>query len=293
MDETPVIGIDGGGTGCRVALVCAGRRVEAEGGPANVWQDEARALTNLSAVLRDAAQRAGLGHEALAGARVHAGLAGVLDAGDAARVSSALAEAAGIAPPGVSDDRVTTLEGALGPGDGWLLSVGTGSFAGCRVAGARRFVGGWGLRLGDQASGAWLGRRALEASLLVHDGIEPPGVLSWSLLADFSNDPKAVVDFSQVSQSSAYAAYAPRVAAAAESGDPLGRRLMEEGAAYLQQALTALEYPDKGALCLVGGLGSSYARYLPEALRRAVVAPQGSALNGALALAAARSEDGA
>ncbi|MWD28606.1 N-acetylglucosamine kinase, partial [Aquicoccus sp. SCR17] len=56
MSSEIIIGMDGGGSGCRVAIRIGDRRQEARGGPANVWQDEAGAVANLAAALDEAAQ---------------------------------------------------------------------------------------------------------------------------------------------------------------------------------------------------------------------------------------------
>jgi hypothetical protein len=45
------------------------------------------------------------------------------------------------------------MRGALGPGDGTVAAIGTGSFFGRRSGGAYRYLGGWGYQLGDEASG--------------------------------------------------------------------------------------------------------------------------------------------
>lgn len=53
---------------------------------------------------------------------------------------------------------------------GALAGVGTGSYVGFLTGGSVRFAGGWGLALGDEASGAWLGREVLRAALMAHEG---------------------------------------------------------------------------------------------------------------------------
>ena len=88
--------------------------------------------------------------------------------------------------------------------------------------------------------------------------------------------------FSLNSQPSDYARLARDVVAAAEAGDPLGARLMQEGAAYIRRALEVVGWKPSEALCLTGGLGPAYASWL----ERPTVTAKGTALDGALALAA-------
>ena len=61
----------------------------------------------------------------------------------------------------VLSDREITIAGILADADGTLAQVGTGSFFVSCHKGKFKQVGGWGLQLGDDCSGAWLGREIL------------------------------------------------------------------------------------------------------------------------------------
>lgn len=271
-----LIGVDGGGTSCRATLrLGTGARFDVVRGPANVSTDFAAALATITAALAELASLAGLSD--LAQAKAHLGLAGVMDAAIAARVAAALPFAAT-----VTDDRPTTIAGALGDADGAVAAIGTGSFIGRQVAGRIHGVGGWGFYIGDQASGAWLLRRCLEEVMLAVDGLAPHTDLSRTILRDHGDQPGRIVEFSLASQPSDYAGLARAVVAAAEAGDALGVRLMREGAAYIRRGLDGVGWHDAEPLCLTGGLGPAYARWLGLP----TVPPRGTALDGALALAA-------
>lgn len=284
-----LIGIDGGGSGCRAALVHgAGRqRHEVALGAANVSTDFDGAVAVIRKALDLLAEAAGQPVAALADAPAHLGLAGMLNDATASRVVKAL----GLTRARVTVDRETTLAGALGGGDGAIAAIGTGSFLG-RQSGGRQFLaGGWGFRLGDQASGAWLGRRLLEEVLLAEDGFAGKTDLSRAVLAGFGGAPDAIVRFALTAPPSGFAAHARAIVAVAETGDKLARRLMLEGARYLEHGLTALGWRAGEPLCLTGGVGPTYADYLPEPMRAAVTRPLGSALDGALILAQAIAEE--
>ena len=274
-----LIGIDGGGTSCRAALLAGqNARYEVVLGPANVSTDFDAALATINAALAQLAQRAGLTLAELATATAHLGLAGVMNTAIAARVAAHLP----FSHATVTDDRPTTIAGALGESDGALAAIGTGSFIGRQLAGKIHGVGGWGFYIGDQASGAWLLRRCLEEVMLCVDGFAPHTDLSRAILHEHGDDPGQIVMFSLNSQPSDYARLARDVVAAAEAGDPLGARLMQEGAAYIRKALSVVGWRETEALCLTGGLGPAYARWLDLP----TVAAKGTALEGALALAA-------
>jgi len=275
-----LIGVDGGGTSCRASLVivAGGARHDVVLGPANVSTDFGAAVTTINAALGELAHKAGLPLSAVADAATHLGLAGVMNAAIAERVVAALPLQAAV----VTDDRPTTIAGALGERNGAVAAIGTGSFIGRQAAGRIRGVGGWGFQIGDQASGAWLLRRCLEEVMLIVDGFAPHTDLSRAILKDHGDDPGQIVQFSLAAQPSDYARFARHVVAAGEADDPLGVRLMQEGAAYIHAAMGVVGWRVGEVLCLTGGLGPAYARWLGVQ----TVAAQGSALDGALSLAA-------
>jgi glucosamine kinase len=281
-----LIGVDGGGTGCRVAIADSHQTVltVAEGGRANVTNDFDRALRNLRETLEIALQKSGLDRARLTNATVHLGLAGAETHDTAARIASALKSALGLDHVTVTDDRATTVAGALGGDDGFLAAVGTGSFVASRHDGQNTFVGGYGLQVSDQASAAWLGRRLLEETLLAHDAIRSHTNLTHAILARFGEDPDDIVAFSVDASPADYGKLAPDVVAAAEAGDAVGSALMQEGHAYLKAGLARLGFNPGEELCLTGGVGRQYARYFADTA--IIVEPQGSAVAGAVRLAA-------
>lgn len=280
-----VIGCDGGGSGCRVVVADANGRVlaQAAGGPANVTSDFDGAIASLSAALADAARQLGLSLGDFSDAVAHFGLAGVQSAQGAARVAAALP----LRNPRITEDRVVAVAGALGDADGVLLAIGTGTIIAASRAGVLSHVGGWGLQLSDQASGAWLGRAVLERVLLCHDGLEAFGDLTSQIFAEFIRDPGALVRFAATARPADYAGYAPVVVQAAKAGDADGVALMQRGAAYLARALDVIHFVPSDLLCLTGGVAPHYAPYLPAAAQQAIAPAKGSGVDGALRLALA------
>jgi glucosamine kinase len=275
MAKTPghtLIGIDGGGTSCRFALLHEGRRHEVTRGPANVYSDREGAIATLRDGLAELAQVSGAD---LGTARLHAGLAGVMTPEDAAAVASALP----VPRARVTDDRPTTMRGALGPGDGTVAAIGTGSFFGRRSGGTYRYLGGWGYQLGDEASGAWLGRRVLMAVLHAEDGLRPATPLLTAVRARMGG-PAAIVAFAKDASPADMAALAADLVA--HRDDPVAGELLREGADWILRAVQTLGRKRGEKLCLLGGLGPHYAPLLGVK----VSAPEGTALDGALALAA-------
>lgn len=284
-----IIGVDGGGTGCRVAIgtLAGGVIAQAQGGRANVASDPELAIRNIIKTVEAAAAQGGIGADRLSAATVHLGLAGVMTAQDAQRVAAAIPYQNAT----VTDDRPTALTGAFEGQDGFLLSVGTGTIAAGRKDGAFCTVGGWGFYVGDQASGSWLGKKCLRQVLLCHDGIAQHSDLTRALFAKFGDDPNQIVAFSMSAKPGDYGAFAPEVIAWAKAGDPIGMKIVKKGAAHLTRCLMALQFNSGDPLCLTGGVGPHYASYLPDDVTQGLTQRRGNALDGCYALARARAQE--
>jgi glucosamine kinase len=277
MAERIDIGIDGGGTGCRVLFARGDEIRKYKGGPANVVTDPALAEASIRLVLDEALADHGLGFDALQEARICAGLAGCRLPGEADRFATRLPFLAYVV-----DDSVTALEGALAGGDGCLASLGTGSFFIARHDGAIRHVGGWGFQLGDEGSAAWLGRRALSLALQVADGRLPPDPLADALMQATAPHP---VSFAWSASPGDFAQIARLVLAHLDS--PLARRLLDDTIAQLRAGLAALDHQTGAPWVLAGGLGTLLAPHLPDDLQAGLQPPRGRPLDGALRLARA------
>lgn len=284
-----ICAIDGGGTGCRVAI--AGRdatmQARASGGPANYATNPAQTVENVLETVHRAAEQMGAGGPGLCRMVAHVGLAGIMSDADARSMASQLPFEHCV----VTDDRVTSTIGALGRFDGGLLAVGTGTFAAMRRGGEIRFFGGWGLNVGDQASGARLGRELLEHILLAWDGLAPESDLTRTILSRFNGVPGEIVAFSGRAQPGDYATLAPLVIEAAMAGDPVCRTLMQRGAAYLNTALGAAGLAGDDIVCLIGGVGPHYRSFLAPEYSDRIREPEGTALDGALQLARRKLEE--
>ena len=109
--DSLLIGVDGGGTSCRVALVLPGadRRHETVLGPANASTGFEAAVATIRDAVDVVAAQAGLSASDLEGASAHFGLAGVMNA----EISAKVADRFRFRHLAVTDDRPTTIAGAL------------------------------------------------------------------------------------------------------------------------------------------------------------------------------------
>lgn len=283
-----ILAVDGGGTRCRLALDGPSGRQVAEMGSANVTSDFEAAIAEIDAGITALADAAGVGRDDLLALPAYLGLAGVSDEAKAARVANALP----LAHVRVEEDWRAALRGALGPRDGALAHCGTGSFFSIQVGDKVRSVGGWGSRLGDEASAFWVARAALTATLEVVDGLAAPTRLTDAVLARFVT-PGGIVAHAAKATPGEIAEIAPFVTKAAAEGDPIAEAILQSGADHIARVLGRIGWRAGMALCLTGGIGPAYQPYLSADLRAALVEPAGQPIDGAVALARAFAEAGA
>ncbi|MFN3954359.1 MAG: BadF/BadG/BcrA/BcrD ATPase family protein [Pararhodobacter sp.] len=280
------LGIDGGGSGCRARAQLADGRVTADfsGGPANVYSDPDTAIANITTLARRTLKAACemLGAEDT-GVTVSAalGLAGASELGAAPRLRAAL----GFAQIEVTGDVEAALSGAFHDKDGIIAAIGTGSVYGGQSGGQMRRRGGYGFILGDEGSGAWMGRAALQRTLQARDGLVAPGRLDETLWSHFGAL-AGMLEFTRAARPADYAALAPMVIEHANDGCPLARALLDEAGDWACRAIASLQPPGGPALpvAFAGGLGGVLADDLAARSRLPWprVAPLGSPLDGAL-----------
>lgn len=281
------IGVDGGGTGCRAqAELIAGQRTDILfGGAANIATDPDGAMREVEALVTQvlALAQTLLPEGVMPDPVMVLGLAGAVETGAADRLRRQIPHA----ELTVCGDIEIALHGALGADDGIVLAVGTGSVIAARIKGQMRRLGGYGLALGDDGGGAWLGREALRASLLARDRLGPEGSLAQAVWQQFGTLPE-IIGFAARACPADYARLAPLVLDHDRAHCPVAGRILDRGCAYLLRAIRALQ-PDGGGLP-VTPMGSLAAPLLHRMLAHGaadlhICAPKGSALDGALSLA--------
>ena len=279
-----VLGIDGGGTSCRAALATADGVVlgRAKSRAANIRTDLTGARANIVDAARQAFLAAGRDPELIPLTPAVLGLAG-------ANVGTYRQQLEAILPfrsSRVETDAEIALEGAIGSGDGAMAILGTGTAYMVRKGGRARAIGGWGFQVGDQGSGARIGRDLLEQTLLAHDGVRPGSPLTAEMLAIFRGNPEDVVEFTTNAKPGDFGGFAPKVFDHAANGDAVAVAIVATAIRDVESALAALELLPGAPLCLLGGLAPLYAPLLAERYRAALKPANDDALGGAVALAA-------
>jgi glucosamine kinase len=253
-----VLGIDIGGTSTRALVTTvAGDRVgfgrAGAGNPVTVPVDEG--ASNLRSALAAALSDVDV-------ARIGAVVAGAAGAAHPEPVERVL-RAEGIrCPVRVVGDAVTAFAAGTDEPAGTVLIAGTGTVA-AAVDGDRlvRTADGLGWLLGDLGSAFWIGREAAVATANRRYAGAPEGPLTEAVAAALEPgeptgvstvDGDAIVTAVYRREPRALAALAPLVTAAAEAGDPVAERILDEAAAHLFATVSRVRIP--GPLVLAGGV---------------------------------------
>ena len=165
------LGVDGGGTNCRASVANdAGETLgEGQAEAANFLRvGLERAVSHIKKAVHQACKQAGIEPSQITAACI--GLAGVSHPDHNRQMLGALKEALPIKDIMLETDARVALAGATGNQPGVVIIAGTGSIAcGINVRGRFARSGGWGPIMGDEGSGNYIGRRALEAVMMAYD----------------------------------------------------------------------------------------------------------------------------
>jgi glucosamine kinase len=227
------LGIDGGGskTHCLVgderALLARGT-----GAGSNVVRvGETRARESLEAAVQQACTAAKVSPQGVRRTCVGMSGAGRPETGEVVR---RIVEGLVSGEVEVVGDMETAFEAAFPSRPGVIVIAGTGSIAyGKNAEGRTTRAGGWGFAISDEGSGHWIGRAAVAAAMRAYGEVE-----SRELLERLMNFWDVGTGEQMVLKANSYpppdfAALLPVVLAAAESGEPLARKVLVQAGVEL------------------------------------------------------------
>jgi glucosamine kinase len=280
------LGVDGGGTGCRARLCdAAGKRLgEAQGGPANIRLGLEQAFASVRDATLACLEQAQLTADDLP--RISACLA-LAGATEPAELAAARQQRQAFGKAMLTADAHAACVGAHNGADGGVIVVGTGSIGWAVLRGRQHRIGGWGVELSDEGSGAWVGRETLRRVLAAHDGRTAWTALLRAVFERHDCDPHGVVRWASRASSRDLGALAPAVVAAAHDDDAAAIEIMRLAATHIDAIATRLIELGVPRLSLMGGLAAHIEGLLPTIIRRQLEKPMGDALDGALLLARA------
>ena len=239
-----VLGIDGGGTKTRAVIMDENNRMLGEGlsGPSNPLRvGVAQAASEIRHAVDRACHSASVHRSQLVAAEV--GLAGVRRGDLRQRMREALT-GLGIHQLEVVTDADIALFGATGGEQGLVVIAGTGSICcGMNRRGRKSCAGGWGPVAGDEGSGSWIARRALQAVARASDGRGLATELSEAACDYFkarTDDDLAIAIYAPHMTNDRIAGFARFVIDAAEDGDKIARAIVCEAGRELGLAACAV-----------------------------------------------------
>jgi glucosamine kinase len=261
--ELVVVGVDGGGSSTRVYIADERAQVlfKATGdGSAVTPGAEADSAEVIGALVKNAVVDAEMGH--LFPRALVVGVAGVGREAQKVALQHELERLELAESVVVMSDAEAAMEDAFADGPGILLIAGTGSIAwGRSPAGTMQRCGGWGPVFGDEGSGAWLGRKALQVIAAAHDGREPETALTGAVLTALElDDVAALITWAASASPADMASLAPAVLSSAEVGDLRANTIVtmavEELALHIRALARSLFVDERAAIpvALHGGL---------------------------------------
>lgn len=266
------IGVDGGGTKCKAVVWIDGEiKGEGLGGGANPYQNLDRAKDSITTACQLALVDAGLKATHVRDCVAGLGLAGVNIPGPRKAMK---AWDHPFKEMYLTGDLHTACLGAHG-GDGAILVTGTGSCGFAHVGEESLMLGGYGFPLGDQASGAWMGLKIVEAALLSFDGLGPKTTLeAWvEEKLELSGGLVEAIEYLAGKPSSEYAQLALGGFNEAKAGDEVAKTIVLEGTAYVNEISRKLKNFGAPAMSMIGGIGFLWKEWVDEDVLDFVVEP--------------------
>ena len=240
------LGVDGGGTNCRAAIIGDGGEVIGEGraeAANHIRVGMETAINHVVEAVAQASQQAGVELPEITAACI--GLAGVSHPDHHRLMLAALKEALPISDITLDTDARVALAGATGNKAGVVIIAGTGSIA-CGINSRGRFAraGGWGPAMGDEGSGSYIGRRALESVVMSYDYRGEPTSMMEPILRHFgvSSPPELPpVIYDDPDSAMREIAQLSKIAVeAAQKGDKVARGILKDAAKELAVATIAV-----------------------------------------------------
>lgn len=299
------LGVDGGGTNCRVRLANENLETLAEvkNGRSNLQIDGGEpAYKAISDGTRDVFKAAGIDYAETANTFACFGMAG--GRMDSARDGFA-ARNWPFAGVKIYDDIDIAHAGALGGEEGGVVIIGTGSAAMSIVGGKRYQAGGWGFHIGDQMSGAILGRELVRYSVEAEDGMVEASPLTKAVIAALGGSNQAAMTWAFATELNLklqsadgseddaligrapgeYGKLMPLWFDHLEKGDPVARKLLDIELGYIDTYVNWFKGHGAQVMAIVGGLGQRLFPNLQELYGDFVALPKYEPLHGAVILA--------
>lgn len=175
--------------------------------------------------------------------------------------------------------------GAHGFEDGGVIILGTGSSAMAVVNGKTYQVGGQGFLLGDMACGSWLGLQAVKHAIAYRDGMQPHSSLVEAVETLYEAGGNALADKLIDAVPSEFARSAKLVFEHAKANDKVANRLLQQAVNDATRLVERLIELGSDKVALLGTVGKRLQPYMSESIRQHLSEPKANAEFGAMLFA--------
>ncbi|HWQ34539.1 MAG TPA: BadF/BadG/BcrA/BcrD ATPase family protein [Blastocatellia bacterium] len=279
-DQQFWLGVDGGGTNTRAVIVDENGHKRGQGYAEAANYHRVGLESAVSAIVKavhEACHRAGITPQQITAACF--GLAGVSHPDHHRTMLDALKAALPISEILLETDARIALAGATDNRPGVVIIAGTGSIA-CGINSQGEFAraGGWGPVMGDEGSGTYIGKRALEVVMEAYDGRGRRTRLTDAVLKHFRIKSPAelpgVIYNTNIQAMREVAQLSRVVVQAAEAGSRMAQEILREAADELARAAVAVitqlrMQSDSFRVACVGGVFES-GEWVVAPLRQAI-----------------------
>lgn len=283
------LGVDAGGTSCRVRLVDKSGAVigTGSGGPANTHVGIPQLYATITGAARQAIEMAGLDPAGASSIRAGMGIAGINRTGKKAAIHALDWPFANLV---LTSDAVIANLGAHRGQDGAILILGTGSVAMIKRGEDMYSIGGYGFPISDEGSGAALGLSAIRHALRALDGRTRSTPLSQAVTQQFEHAVARVVAWMDEATPRDYAQFAPLVFELADKGDEIALSIVRDASQHVERFIETIIAQGAVRCALMGGIADRMKPWLPARVVARLVEPLGDALDGAIIAAGGPAE---
>ncbi|MEM5530716.1 BadF/BadG/BcrA/BcrD ATPase family protein [Gammaproteobacteria bacterium AS21] len=287
-DEHWLLAVDGGGSHCRVRLCNKNGTVLGEGsaGSANARLGADVVFKEILTATERALKQAKLTSSILNKTYVGLGLAGA--------VSPSLNDSIKHYPHPfaalkLENDAVIACLGAHRAQTGAIVIFGTGSCAVINHTDKRQqqfqTIGGWGLGISDQGSGAKLGLDFVRAAVSGFEGITQSSPLTDRFMQTFNNSPLAVFQWCEQAKPKQYGSLVPMIIEHFQQADAIACQLINSSINEASMLITRTIELSSSKICLMGGYAQFIAPLLNNEVKQHISPALGDALDGGIYLA--------
>lgn len=267
------LGIDGGGSKCKVRLEDQFGNILSEyrSGPANPMRDFEIAKDSIECAISGVFVKAKLPTSAIAKTHAAIGLAGLNIPQCMERMKKWDHPFASL---NLSSDLLIACAGAHGSSNGAIVIIGTGS-SGLVCKGEEHFeYGGHGFLLGDKGSGAWFGAQCIRYMLESIDGVASSSQLINTLLEKSEHEnAHAIVEYYATAAPAEFAVFAPLVFEFADKKDEVALKIVKEGARYIDKLCNEMMKHSPERFAFIGGLAHKLIPWLSTDIQKSLCEP--------------------